>query len=105
MLSSMNYGSSSYSHQSKVSHVPYRVGPLEYQHMVMCHCCCPAKRRSGSRRASTTLSGDIISAKMLGWGCDFWVWCDGPMTSFIKELLNDLRDVVTSLMRDVTEGG
>uniref|UniRef100_A0A0E0AKC1 Zinc finger GRF-type domain-containing protein n=1 Tax=Oryza glumipatula TaxID=40148 RepID=A0A0E0AKC1_9ORYZ len=42
MSSSMSDGSSS-SHQWKPSHVPYRVGPLDYQPAVMCRCRCPVK--------------------------------------------------------------
>uniref|UniRef100_A0A0E0BPW6 Zinc finger GRF-type domain-containing protein n=1 Tax=Oryza glumipatula TaxID=40148 RepID=A0A0E0BPW6_9ORYZ len=42
MSSSMSDGLSS-TRESKVSPVPYRVGPLEYQPAVMCRCRPPAK--------------------------------------------------------------
>uniref|UniRef100_A0A0E0QV15 Zinc finger GRF-type domain-containing protein n=1 Tax=Oryza rufipogon TaxID=4529 RepID=A0A0E0QV15_ORYRU len=30
-------------------------------------------------------------------GCDFFAWHDGPTSSFLRKVLNDLRDVVVSL--------
>uniref|UniRef100_A0A0E0JSH5 Uncharacterized protein n=1 Tax=Oryza punctata TaxID=4537 RepID=A0A0E0JSH5_ORYPU len=89
MASSMSDGSLSSSRQKKASPVPYRVGPLEYQPAVMCRCRPPAK-------AVRWISWSVDNP---GRGCDFWVWCDEPTSNFIKELLNDLHDVVTSLRR------
>ncbi|KAF2910159.1 hypothetical protein DAI22_11g080130 [Oryza sativa Japonica Group] len=101
MSSSRSDGSSSSSRQCSASPVPYRVGPLDYQPAVMCRCRCPAK-------AAWWISWSIDNPgrwyckcqNAQEWGCDFWVWCDGPTTSFIKELLNDLRDAVTGLRRE-----
>ncbi|KAF2922983.1 hypothetical protein DAI22_07g155200 [Oryza sativa Japonica Group] len=100
MSSSMSDGSSS-SHQWKPSPVPYRVGPLDYQPAVMCRCRCPAK---AARWISW--STDNPGRRYYKWlwfqvgGCDFWAWCDDPTSSFISELLNDLRDMVNSLRRE-----
>uniref|UniRef100_A0A0E0KUE6 Uncharacterized protein n=1 Tax=Oryza punctata TaxID=4537 RepID=A0A0E0KUE6_ORYPU len=90
MSSSMSDGSSS-TRESKASPVPYRVCPLEYHDAVMCRCRPPDK-----------------AVRWISWstdnpgrrGCDFWAWCDGPTSSFIRELLNDLQDRVNSLRRE-----
>uniref|UniRef100_A0A0D9YAQ7 GRF-type domain-containing protein n=1 Tax=Oryza glumipatula TaxID=40148 RepID=A0A0D9YAQ7_9ORYZ len=100
MASSMSDSSSSSSRQKKASPVPYRVGPLEYQSVVMCRCRPPAK---AARWISWSVDNPgrryYKCQKARVRGCDFWVWCDEPTSNFIKELLNDLRDVVTSLRR------
>uniref|UniRef100_A0A0E0A7H0 GRF-type domain-containing protein n=1 Tax=Oryza glumipatula TaxID=40148 RepID=A0A0E0A7H0_9ORYZ len=101
MSSSRSDGSSSSSRRCSASPVSYRVGPLDYQPAVMCRCRCPAK-------ATWWISWSIDNPGRRyykcqnAWegGCDFWVWCDGPTTSFIKELLNDLRDAVIGLRRE-----
>uniref|UniRef100_A0A0E0LSX1 GRF-type domain-containing protein n=1 Tax=Oryza punctata TaxID=4537 RepID=A0A0E0LSX1_ORYPU len=109
MSSSMSDGSSS-TRESKASPVPYRVGPLEYQPAVMCRCRPPdnaarwiswstdnpGRRYYKCQNARGLKVGFSLAAR----GCDFWAWCDGPTSSFIRELLNDLRDRVHSLRRD-----
>uniref|UniRef100_A0A0E0KRF2 GRF-type domain-containing protein n=1 Tax=Oryza punctata TaxID=4537 RepID=A0A0E0KRF2_ORYPU len=100
MSSSMSNGSSSI-RESKVSPVPYRVGPLEYQPAVMCRCRPPDKAArwiSWSTDNPGRRHYKCQNARQRG--CDFWAWCDGPTPSIIRELLNDLRDRVHSLRRE-----
>uniref|UniRef100_A0A0E0KUE7 GRF-type domain-containing protein n=1 Tax=Oryza punctata TaxID=4537 RepID=A0A0E0KUE7_ORYPU len=110
MSSSMSDGSSS-TRESKASPVPYRVCPLEYHDAVMCRCRPPDKavrwiswstdnpgrRYYKCQNARVRFEGGVFLAAR---GCDFWAWCDGPTSSFIRELLNDLQDRVNSLRRE-----
>uniref|UniRef100_A0A0E0JMJ7 GRF-type domain-containing protein n=1 Tax=Oryza punctata TaxID=4537 RepID=A0A0E0JMJ7_ORYPU len=106
MSSSMSDGSSS-TRESKASPVPYRVGPLEYQPAVMCRCRPPDKAArwiswstdNPGRRYYKCQNARLGFFLQQG-GCDFWAWCDGPTSSFIRELLNDLRDRVHLLRRE-----
>ncbi|EEE66532.1 hypothetical protein OsJ_23019 [Oryza sativa Japonica Group] len=94
MASSRSDGSSSSSRRP--APVPYRVGPMEYQPPVFCRCKAKAARwiswsvdNPGRRYFKCRNAQD--------GGCDFFDWCDKLTSSFLRELLNDLRDAVMSL--------
>ncbi|EAY72572.1 hypothetical protein OsI_14834 [Oryza sativa Indica Group] len=100
MGSSRSEGSSSSSaRQPYGSPIPYRVGPFEYEPAVLCRC-------------------ELKAARWISWsvdnpgrryfkcrnarkgGCDFYAWHDGPTSSFLREVLNDLQGAVHSLRRE-----
>uniref|UniRef100_I1QZ25 GRF-type domain-containing protein n=1 Tax=Oryza glaberrima TaxID=4538 RepID=I1QZ25_ORYGL len=99
MASSQSDGSSSYSQHSSRSSIPYRVGPFDYQPAVMCDCRVKAARW-------ISWSPDNPSRRYFKCrnaregGCGFYAWYDGPTTTFIREVLNDLRDAVWSARRE-----
>uniref|UniRef100_A0A0E0PPS8 GRF-type domain-containing protein n=1 Tax=Oryza rufipogon TaxID=4529 RepID=A0A0E0PPS8_ORYRU len=100
MASSRSEGSSASSRRTSPSPIPYRVGPLEYQPAVACRC--------GSKAARWILwSPDnpgrryFKCADARSGGCDFFAWVDGPTSSFLREVLNDLWD---ELLAAVQEG-
>uniref|UniRef100_A0A0E0ILX9 GRF-type domain-containing protein n=1 Tax=Oryza nivara TaxID=4536 RepID=A0A0E0ILX9_ORYNI len=100
MSSSMSDGLSS-TRESKASPVPYRVSPLEYQPAVMCRCRPPAKAARWISWSTDNPGRRYYKCQNARQGgCDFWAWYDGPTSSFIRELWNDLRDRVNSLRRE-----
>uniref|UniRef100_I1QYB8 GRF-type domain-containing protein n=1 Tax=Oryza glaberrima TaxID=4538 RepID=I1QYB8_ORYGL len=99
MASSQSDGSSSYSQHSSRSPIPYGVGHFDYQPAVMCDCRVKAARW-------ISWSSDNPSRRYFKCrnaregGCGFYAWYDGPTTTFIREVLNDLRDAVWSARRE-----
>uniref|UniRef100_A0A0E0EM29 Uncharacterized protein n=1 Tax=Oryza meridionalis TaxID=40149 RepID=A0A0E0EM29_9ORYZ len=97
--------SSGSSHPSSHAPIPARVGPYDYQPAVMCQC-------GGFPGAWTTLVDGTTNAaigRQYGWviwdgaGCDFFDWYEPATSSFLRELLNDLREAVLSLRREKNE--
>uniref|UniRef100_A0A0D3HJ46 Zinc finger GRF-type domain-containing protein n=1 Tax=Oryza barthii TaxID=65489 RepID=A0A0D3HJ46_9ORYZ len=102
MASSQSDGSSSYSQHSLRSPIPYRVGHFDYQPAVMCDCRVKAARWiSWSPDNPSCRYFKCRNAQGLQeGGCGFYAWYDGPTTTFIREVLNDLRDAVWSARRE-----
>ncbi|KAK3153437.1 hypothetical protein QOZ80_2BG0172610 [Eleusine coracana subsp. coracana] len=80
------------------SPIPYRMGPLEYEPPVFCHC----------RRKATlwiSWSDDNPGRRYMKCycaregGCDMYEWYEGPVDPFVSTLLVDLRNDVWALKR------
>uniref|UniRef100_A0A0E0DQC5 Zinc finger GRF-type domain-containing protein n=1 Tax=Oryza meridionalis TaxID=40149 RepID=A0A0E0DQC5_9ORYZ len=103
MASSRSEGSSASSRRTSPSPIPYRVGPLEYQPAVACRCGSKATRW-------ISWSPDNLGHCYFKWFHLFTVaewrlrfFCLGPTSSFLREVLNDLRDEVWKLKREKAE--
>uniref|UniRef100_A0A0E0NY92 Zinc finger GRF-type domain-containing protein n=1 Tax=Oryza rufipogon TaxID=4529 RepID=A0A0E0NY92_ORYRU len=99
MASSRSEGSSASSRRTSASPIPYRVGPLEYEPAVVCRYNNKAARwiswipdNPGCRYFK------CVNAR--SGCCDYFAWVDGPSNSFVREVLNDLRDEVWKLRRE-----
>ncbi|CAO2166142.1 unnamed protein product [Urochloa humidicola] len=81
------------------SPIPYREGPLEYMPPTMCKCGVKAARWISWSNENPARRYYTCFRRREG-GCNFWVWCDPPPSLFLREVLVDLRDVVTSLKKE-----
>ncbi|KAK3157668.1 hypothetical protein QOZ80_2AG0125840 [Eleusine coracana subsp. coracana] len=80
------------------SPIPYRVGLLQYDPPVFCHC--------GQKAALwISWSDDNPGRRYMKCyraregGCDLYEWYEGPVDPFVSTLLVDLRNVVWALKR------
>uniref|UniRef100_A0A0E0BAJ1 GRF-type domain-containing protein n=1 Tax=Oryza glumipatula TaxID=40148 RepID=A0A0E0BAJ1_9ORYZ len=102
MASSRSEGSSASSRRTSASPIPYRVGPFDYHPAVLCRC---------GTKAAKWISWSVDNpdrryykcANARSGGCDFFDWYEGPTSSFIRDLLNDLRAAVFNLRREKDE--
>ncbi|CAN6319904.1 unnamed protein product [Urochloa humidicola] len=84
---------------SRKSPIPYRIGPLNYEPAVFCHC-----RMKAALWISW--SDDNPGRRYLKCfrarhgGCQFVRWFEGPWHPFVQSLLADLRDAVWSLKQE-----
>ncbi|WVZ79278.1 hypothetical protein U9M48_026879 [Paspalum notatum var. saurae] len=96
------------------SPVPYREGPLSYQPAVMCHCRMKASRwiswsednpgRRYYRYSRARVRFRLLNSVILSAGdCGFYEWVDDEHSTFLKDLLLDLRDAVWSLRKENNE--
>ncbi|CAO2198948.1 unnamed protein product [Urochloa humidicola] len=97
--SSSSHGSWSGELGSRKSPIPYRIGPLNYEPAVFCHC-----RMKAALWISW--SDDNPGRRYLKCfrarhgGCQFVRWFEGPWHPFVQSLLVDLRDAVWSLKQE-----
>uniref|UniRef100_A0A0E0NY78 GRF-type domain-containing protein n=1 Tax=Oryza rufipogon TaxID=4529 RepID=A0A0E0NY78_ORYRU len=99
MASSRSEGSSVSSRHTSASPILYRVGPLEYEPAVACRCGNKAVRWI-SRISDNPGRWYFKCVNARSGGCDYFAWVDGPLSSFLREVLNDLRDEVWKLRRE-----
>ncbi|CAN6217459.1 unnamed protein product [Urochloa humidicola] len=84
------------------SPIPYRIGPLDYEPAIYCHCHKKAalwiswSDKNPGRRYMTCYNAR-------NGGCDFGGWYEGPVDVFIRGLLVDLRDAVRALKKERVE--
>ncbi|KAF2907042.1 hypothetical protein DAI22_12g065900 [Oryza sativa Japonica Group] len=95
MASSYSECSSTSSHPTNRAPIPPHVGPFEYHPVVMC---------KGGAKAARWISWGVDNPSRRyhkchnqGAGCNLFDWYDPPSSSFMREPLYDLRDVVLSL--------
>uniref|UniRef100_A0A0E0D437 Zinc finger GRF-type domain-containing protein n=1 Tax=Oryza meridionalis TaxID=40149 RepID=A0A0E0D437_9ORYZ len=86
----------------RLTPVPDRERPLEYEPTVFCKC---KKKATRWISWSEVNSGRRYLACMnrQDEGCSFWDWYDGESTPFLKQLFNDLRDTVYSSREGIKE--
>ncbi|BAS78843.1 Os02g0508200 [Oryza sativa Japonica Group] len=96
MASYRSEGSLTSSWRTSAAPIPYRAGPFEYQPAVLCNCGAKAARWISWSRDNPGRRYFKCSDARNG-GCEFYKWFEGPTSSFIRDLLNDLRDAVWSL--------
>uniref|UniRef100_A0A0D9ZAJ2 GRF-type domain-containing protein n=1 Tax=Oryza glumipatula TaxID=40148 RepID=A0A0D9ZAJ2_9ORYZ len=99
MASSRSEGSSASSRHTSTSPILYRVGPLEYEPAVACRCGNKAVRWI-SRISDNPGRWYFKCVNARSGGCDYFAWVDGPLSSFLREVLNDLRDEMWKLRRE-----
>uniref|UniRef100_A0A0E0KHD1 GRF-type domain-containing protein n=1 Tax=Oryza punctata TaxID=4537 RepID=A0A0E0KHD1_ORYPU len=93
MASSQSDGSSSYSQHSSRSPIPYRVAGRDVR-------LCVKAARWISWSPDNPGRRYFKCRNAQEGGCGFYTWYDGPTTTFIREVLNDLRDAVWSARRE-----
>ncbi|CAN6348911.1 unnamed protein product [Urochloa humidicola] len=84
------------------SPIPYRIGPLDYEPAIYCHC---------RKKAALWISWSdknpgrryVTCYNARNGGCDFGGWYEGPVDVFICGLLVDLRDAVWALKNERVE--
>ncbi|CAO2149682.1 unnamed protein product [Urochloa humidicola] len=84
------------------SPIPYRIGPLDYEPAIYCHC---------RKKAALWISWSdknpgrryLSCYNARNGGCDFGGWYEGPVDVFIRGLLVDLRDAVWALKKERVE--
>ncbi|CAL5041848.1 unnamed protein product [Urochloa decumbens] len=100
--SSTSRGSWSGEYGSRRSPIPYRIGPLDYEPPVLCHC---------GRKAALWISWSddhpgrryLKCYRAREGGCCLLRWYDGPCDPFVRTLLVDLRDAVWALKSERTQ--
>ncbi|CAN6291653.1 unnamed protein product [Urochloa humidicola] len=84
------------------SPIPYRIGPLDYEPTIYCHC---------RKKAALWISWSdknpgrryLSCYNARNGGCNFGGWYEGPVDEFIRGLLVDLRDAVCALKKERVE--
>ncbi|CAO2183284.1 unnamed protein product [Urochloa humidicola] len=97
--SSASGGSWSNQNGARRSPIPYRIGPLDYEPPVYCHC---------GRKAALWISWSdenpgrryLKCFRAREGGCSLIRWYEGPYNPFVQTLLVDLRDAVWDLKRE-----
>ncbi|KQK19765.1 hypothetical protein BRADI_1g50350v3 [Brachypodium distachyon] len=74
------------------SPIPYRDMPLDYSPAVICHCELKAPRWISWSVLNPGRRYHTCPLRRGSGGCKLFVWHDPPTTTFLRELIGDLRD-------------
>uniref|UniRef100_A0A0D9ZPM8 GRF-type domain-containing protein n=1 Tax=Oryza glumipatula TaxID=40148 RepID=A0A0D9ZPM8_9ORYZ len=92
-------GSRSSQGRSNPPPIRYREGPFDYYPAVLCDC-----RRKAARWISWSEDNPsrryLTCARARDGGCTFWSWYEPETTPYLRQVLNDLHNVVRGLKEE-----